>query len=1194
MSVSTIPSPWRRISSFAIICCLLFASLVGGAQRALAAPTELFFSEYIEGSSNNKALEIYNGTGAAINLGTLGYNVQMFFNGSATAGLTINLVGTVANGDVFVVAQSSSAAAILAQADQTNGSGWFNGDDAVVLRRGTTVVDVIGQVGFDPGAQWGTGLTSTENNTLRRKASIEAGDTNTGDVFDPSIQWDGFAEDTFGGLGSHSNDVAPSVTTTTPANGASSVAVGSNIVVNFSESVNATTSSFTVDCGGAQPYALSASPASNFTLDPTANLPAGATCTVTVVAAQVTDADASDPPDTMAANYVFSFTTEGPVCEQPFTPVYSIQGSGLNAAITGNVTTQGVVVGDFEGSTSVGIEGFYLQDATGDGDAATSDGIFVYTGSANNVSAGQVVRVTGFARERFNQTALNGSNSNTAPVTNIVDCGAGSVTPVDVTMPFASLDYPERFEGMSVRLPQALVIAEYFNYDRFGELVLALPLDGEDRPFTGTAIDEPGAPALARAAANGLRRITLDDGLGSQNPEFLRHPNGAAFSIGNIFRGGDTVQNTVGVVGFDFSLYRIHPTGPATHNGVNPRPAAPAPVGGDLRVAAMNTLNFFLTLDTTANDNGPGPCGGNANLDCRGADSAEPNEFPRQRNKLLAALAGLDADVIGLNELENTPGVDPLGDSTNGIVAGLNAIFGPGTYDYINTGVIGTDAIRVGLIYKPSKVTPVGAFETLTTADDPRFLDTKSRPALAQTFTEAGTGYRFTVVVNHFKSKGSACTDVGDPDAGDGQGNCNGTRTDAALALVDWLATDPTGSGDPDFLIMGDLNSYAKEDPIDAILAGPDDTAGTGDDYTNLVHQYLGTYAYSYVFDGQSGYLDHALSSASMTPQMTGAAEWHINADEADVVDYDTSFKGPNQEATYEPNGYRSSDHDPILVGLTLADDIAPDTTITQSPPSQSFLSDAQFLFTGSDNSTAPEDLTFECRLDGGPWVACSSPQIYTGLGFGFHTFDVRAIDEAGNVDPTPASYTWEVVPTCNGFTMATIYVQSTGIVRGGPNDGMPYTGTLNGTEGADVMFATFLSETINGFGGGDTICGGDGSDTINGGGGGDTINGGLGPDTINGEGGDDTLNGIEGDDTLNGGAGADTLDGGLGFDTLNGGNNNDTLRGGVGNDQLNGEGGNDRLTGNIGADAFSGGAGTDVATDFNVGQGDTTDGTIP
>jgi uncharacterized protein len=169
---------------------------------------DLFFSEYIEGTSNNKALEIYNGTGAAIDLAATGYVVQMYFNGSTTAGLTIPLTGTVANGDVFVLTQSSANATILAQADQTNGAGWFNGDDAVVLRRGGatgTVVDAIGQIGFDPGTEWGSGLTSTADNTLRRKGSVTMGDTNQTDAFDPSVEWEGFPTDTFDGLGSYTS-----------------------------------------------------------------------------------------------------------------------------------------------------------------------------------------------------------------------------------------------------------------------------------------------------------------------------------------------------------------------------------------------------------------------------------------------------------------------------------------------------------------------------------------------------------------------------------------------------------------------------------------------------------------------------------------------------------------------------------------------------------------------------------------------------------------------------------------------------------------------------------------------------------------------------------------------------------------------------------------------------------------------------
>jgi predicted extracellular nuclease len=181
---------------------LLAALAVLGSVPALqAAPTELYFTEYIEGSSNNKALEIYNGTGSAINLGANGYNVQMYFNGSASAGLTINLNGTVAGGDVFVLAQSAADPTILAQADQTNGAGWFNGDDAVVLRRGTTILDVIGQIGVDPGAEWGTGLTSTADNTLRRKTTVMGGDTNGSDPFNPAVEWNGFANNTFSGLG---------------------------------------------------------------------------------------------------------------------------------------------------------------------------------------------------------------------------------------------------------------------------------------------------------------------------------------------------------------------------------------------------------------------------------------------------------------------------------------------------------------------------------------------------------------------------------------------------------------------------------------------------------------------------------------------------------------------------------------------------------------------------------------------------------------------------------------------------------------------------------------------------------------------------------------------------------------------------------------------------------------------------------
>jgi predicted extracellular nuclease len=196
--------------SFRSLAPAFIVWLVSAAAPPPAAgqPTDLFFSEYIEGSSNNKALEIYNGTAAAIDLGAGGYTVQMFFNGSASAGLTISLTGTVAAGDVFVLAHASAVDEILGVADQTNGAGWYNGDDAVVLRRGTTVLDVIGQIGFDPGTEWGTGNTSTADNTLRRMLAIVTGDTNGADVFDPASEWSGFATNTFAGLGCHNAEPA--------------------------------------------------------------------------------------------------------------------------------------------------------------------------------------------------------------------------------------------------------------------------------------------------------------------------------------------------------------------------------------------------------------------------------------------------------------------------------------------------------------------------------------------------------------------------------------------------------------------------------------------------------------------------------------------------------------------------------------------------------------------------------------------------------------------------------------------------------------------------------------------------------------------------------------------------------------------------------------------------------------------------
>ena len=441
-------------------------------------------------------------------------------------------------------------------------------------------------------------------------------------------------------------------------------------------------------------------------------------------------------------------------------------------------------------------------------------------------------------------------------------------------------------------------------------------------------------------------------------------------------------------------------------------------------MAAMNTLNFFVTADYPSGvlDNKCGPLN---NVECRGWDSDQTTEFTRQRDKLLQALSGLNADIIGLNELENSTGVEPLAS----IVSGL-----PG-YAYIATGTIGTDAIKVGMIYRPAVVTPVGSFQTLNSNVDPRFIDTKSRPSLAQTFEVNATGARFTVVVNHLKSKGSDCLDVGDPDLGDGQGNCSQTRRAAAEALVDWLATDPTGSGDPDFIIMGDLNSYAMEDTIDEIKAGSDDIAGTSDDFTNLINHFQGTYAYSYTFDGQAGYLDHALANASLLPQVTGTTDWHINSDEPDVLDYDTSFKPAAQDALYEVNAYRTSDHDAVVVGLIPN---APPTVDAGEHYTVDEGSSVTFTATGSDPNG--DSLTYTWDLDNNGSFETSGQSVSFGAslldGPSSYTVKVKATDPLGlsakstavveviNVAPTVSSASFGVPSLSCGLDNATLNCQ--------------------------------------------------------------------------------------------------------------------------------------------------------------------------
>ncbi len=978
---------------------LVFTAIMGGIMpggTVQAETIDLFISEYIEGSSNNKALEIYNGTGTEIDLAADGYNIQMFFNGSTSAGLTINLAGTVTDGDVFVIAQSSANATILAQADQTNGAGWYNGNDAVVLRKGTTIIDAFGQIGFDPGSQWGSDLISTADNTLLRKNSICVGDPDGTNGFDPSIEWDGFATDTFDGLGTHTascdlgplepkinefsasttgtdveyveiygdpntdysaysileieGDLSGTATGTIDANGLYLASLRANALENGTITLllvkdftgassidldtnedgifestpwDAIVDAVAVNDGGGSNLTYGV-PALTVYYDGLAYAPGGASRIpdgydtdaatdwvrndfdlggIEGYPGSLVEGEAYNTPG--APNMIYEVPAE--VCGDPYTNIYDIQGNVLiSPLVRTEIATEGIVVGDF---LVGGKDGYYIQDAIGDGDPNTSDGIFIYQPGAT-ISTGDHVLVRGTVSEYYDLTQVSN-------ISQVLVCESGlSIEPTEISLPVDEVSDFEKYEGMLVKFPKELVISEYFNFDRYGEIVLTT-----ERYLTPTAEFEPGSPEY-QAAVNTYERnrIMLDDGRTSQNPDPAIHPNWYIFNMDNLFRGGDQLKNVTGIMDYAHNEYRIHPTQGADYTNTNPRPMNPDDVGGDIKVASFNVLNYFTTIDT-----GALICGPLKNMECRGADTED--EFNRQRGKIISAISTMDADIVGLMEIENyfvdeedENSVDvPVED----LVAGLNTYIGVETYSYINTGHIGTDAIKVAIIYKLDTVTPFGNYAILDSSVDLRFLDEYNRPTLAQSFMDNTNGGVFTVAVNHLKSKGSDCNDIGDIDTGDGAGNCNLTRLYAAQALVDWLASDPTGSGSNNYLIIGDLNSYDKEDPIDAILSGG---------YTDLIYYYLGENAYTYVFDGQIGYLDHALANSDLFPMVTGTTVWHINADEPDLIDYDTSFKLDAQDALYASDPFRSSDHDPVIVGLTVVDNIAPTIEITVTP----------------------------------------------------------------------------------------------------------------------------------------------------------------------------------------------------------------------------------------------------------------------
>ncbi len=588
--------------------------------------------------------------------------------------------------------------------------------------------------------------------------------------------------------------------------------------------------------------------------------------------------------------------TASPVCGAPADLISTIQGAAQKSTMVGNLATaEAVVIAD----AIDGLGGVFLQEQQDDrdGDPMTSEGLFVQIdGARPKIARGDVVRVRGRVAEL---------GEGDATLTALVElsalqfCGKVDEPPQASLIeepPLVAEDW-EVFEGMGIIIePVATILANYALMSR-GELLIGL----QGRQWQPTERFAPGEQERALAAANQRARLLLDDGsIASHAPVQIRYlavqPN-----IDAPYRTGTQLRNIEGVLDQRQGSYRLHARG-RIEAVQAVRPESAPEVAGEIRVASFNVLNFF---------NGDGKGGGFPTE--RGANNVE--ELTRQRAKILSALKAMDADIYAVIEVENDgyekhSAIEELSFRLNqarGRAKEYAFVRGP-------QAKLGGDMISVGMLYRTRKLKLAGVAAALELAP----FDQLNRVPLAQSFDVVKTNARFTVVVNHWKSKGGCQeADERNQDRGDGQGCWNAARVDAARALTEWLSTDPTASGDPDVLIIGDLNAYSHEDPLRLLGTVGFDTVGHGENH------------YSFSYAGLSGSLDHALASTSLTGQVRGAAVWHINADEMPEFDYNREDRPRAADARmFRSDPFRSSDHDPLIVGFDLARPLPPEPAV--------------------------------------------------------------------------------------------------------------------------------------------------------------------------------------------------------------------------------------------------------------------------
>ena len=858
---------------------------------------DLFISEYIEGTSNNKALEIFNDTGAPVDLATGQYAVQMYFNGSSSAGLTINLSGTVAQGDVFVVAQSSANATILAQADRTNSAGWFNGDDAVVLTKNGTILDVIGKIGSDPGSEWGTGLQSTQDNTLRRKAGTSGGDVNGTDAFDPTVQWDGFATDTFDGLGSHAggDELTPSVTiTATDGNAAEagtdpgtfrisrtksttsdlivnySVATGAGQAINGSDYTPSLTG--TVIIGAGQSFAdviitpvedsdIEGTETAKLTLVDTADYDLGGTITATVT---IVDNDAAP------------------------TRIRDIQGAGHLSPLLGQVVhgVSGIV-------TAIATNGLYFQDTNPDSDDATSEGIFVFTSSAPTAAVGDSIIVNGTVAE-----FRPGNNLNSLTTTEIVSpsisvMSSGNAMPAAIVLGIGGrliptsvidndgfifdpaedgIDFYESMEGMRVQINNPVSTSPTAVFGTSEEIwVLA------DNGSNASSRTVRGGSLITSADFN-PERIQIDDLIN------------ASVSLPAVDVGAQ-LSTISGVVSYDFNNYEVLVA------------TSPTVVQTSTLQKEVTNLTGNATQLTVANFN---------------LENLDPGDGAAKFNNLANAIVNnlKSPDIINLEEIQDNNGAinDGVVDASVTLQTLIDAIAAAGgpTYQYrqINpldetNGDQPGGNIRVAFLFNPNRVsfvdrsggtstssttvTDVGSNGTPDLSASPGLIDPTNSAFVASRKPIVGeflfNGQTVFVIGNHFNSKGGDQPLFGanQPPTLTSEAQRNQQAAIVKTFVQSILSINPNAN----IVVAGDLNDFEFSSPLTILESGGLHT---------LVETLPANERYTYNFQGNAQVLDHLMVSNSLRNRLNGYDVVHINSEFADQI----------------------SDHDPVVARFNL------------------------------------------------------------------------------------------------------------------------------------------------------------------------------------------------------------------------------------------------------------------------------------